>query len=79
MLLDRVGENELVLTQEEAARHLGVRRAGVTVVANALKNAGAIAYTRGVIKVLNRTTLADSACECYQEVPDCRGWRSISA
>jgi CRP-like cAMP-binding protein len=68
MLLDRIGESELALTQEEAARHLGVRRAGVTVVANALKNAGAIRYSRGVINVLNRATLLDSACECYQEL-----------
>lgn len=68
MLLDRIGENELALTQEEAARHLGVRRAGVTVVANALKNTGAIRYSRGVINVLNRATLLDSACECYQQL-----------
>ena len=53
------------MTQEFLAYMLGVRRQTVTVVAGALQNAGLIGYRRGVITVLDRPRLEDSACECY--------------
>ncbi|HYZ14942.1 MAG TPA: helix-turn-helix domain-containing protein [Candidatus Acidoferrum sp.] len=46
MAHDRVG-NELTLTHETSAQILGVRRAGVTVVAGLMANAGIIRYRRG--------------------------------
>ena len=62
---DRVGADEFALTQEYAAQMLGVRRAGVTVVAGTLSEAGLIAYTRGHVRVLDRPGLMEAACECY--------------
>lgn len=65
---DRVGEDELPLTQEFLAQMLGVRRPSVTVVAGLLQKAGLIAYHRGKIKVLDRARLEASSCECYEVV-----------
>lgn len=70
MAQDRAGEGEFILTQDFAAEMLGVRRAGVTVVASAMSNAGLIAYRRSHIRVLNRLGLEDAACECYRAVND---------
>lgn len=62
---DRVGADDFALTQEYAAQMLGVRRAGVTVVAGIFNEAGLVAYTRGRVRVLDRAGLAEVACECY--------------
>ena len=53
------------ITQERIADHLGVRRAGVTVVAAHMQAAGAISYRRGNLRIDNRETLEAMACECY--------------
>jgi CRP-like cAMP-binding protein len=63
---DRAGKDEFSLTQEFLARMLGVRRASVTGVALEFSKAGAITYTRGHIKVLDRDALLAKSCECYQ-------------
>jgi hypothetical protein len=47
---------------------LGVRRAGVSVTANVLKQAGLIHYTNGHMTILDRPGLEDAACECYGTV-----------
>lgn len=65
---DRVDQNEFVFTQEFMSHMLGVRRAGVSVSANTLRQAGLIDYQRGVITVLNRTGLEDASCECYRTI-----------
>ena len=65
---DRVGGGEFVLTQEYSAQMLGVRRAGVTVVAGQMSEAGLISYRRGHVMILDRERLADAACECYDAV-----------
>ena len=67
---DRVEGDEFELTQEFMARMLGVRRAGVSVAANQLREIGAIDYRRGNVSVLNRTVLEGICCECYQLVKD---------
>jgi CRP-like cAMP-binding protein len=67
---DRVGGDSFMLTQEYAAEMLGVRRASVTLVAGALSASGAISYRRGNIRVLDRSRLLDTACECYGAVND---------
>jgi CRP-like cAMP-binding protein len=62
---DRAGSEELPLTQEQLAALLGVRRQQVSLAAGALQAAGAIAYHRGVIRILNRTGLERASCLCY--------------
>ena len=65
---DRVRRDEFILTQEFLSRMLGVRRAGVSVAANNLKQAGAIDYRRGNVVVVDRKRLEDTSCECYKAV-----------
>jgi CRP-like cAMP-binding protein len=66
--LDRLDSNRLSMTQELIANMLGVRREGVTEAAGKLQKSGAIEYSRGKIKVLNRPQLERSSCECYAVV-----------
>lgn len=66
--LDRLPDNELVMTQELIANMLGVRREGVTEAAGKLQHAGLIHYSRGKITVLDRPGLEARVCECYQVV-----------
>jgi CRP-like cAMP-binding protein len=66
MIHDRAGEENLPLTHEEIAHHLGARRAGITASCNALRQSGAINYRRGIMRVLDRQRLVEAACECYQ-------------
>lgn len=63
--LDRLAGVDLIMTQELIANMLGVRREGVTEAALKLQSAGLISYTRGHIKVLDRTKLEKRTCECY--------------
>jgi CRP-like cAMP-binding protein len=70
MTYDRVGAGEFALTHEHLARLLGVRRAGVSVAAEALRDAGAIDYSRGKMRVVDRVRLEAAACECYRVVHD---------
>jgi CRP-like cAMP-binding protein len=66
--LDRLGGNELVMTQELIANMLGVRREGVTEAAQRLQKLGLISYMRGHITVLDRPGLEARTCECYAVV-----------
>jgi CRP-like cAMP-binding protein len=66
--LDRLQNNELVMTQELIANMLGVRREGVTEGALKLQQGGLIRYSRGRITVLDRPGLETRTCECYAVV-----------
>jgi CRP-like cAMP-binding protein len=66
--IDRLPENNLIMTQELIANMLGVRREGVTEAAGKLQSLGLIDYRRGHISVLDRTGLEKRSCECYQVV-----------
>ncbi len=65
---DRVQQDEFAITQEFLSRMLGVRRAGVSVAASALREMRAIDYRRGKVIVLDRSGLENSSCECYSIV-----------
>ena len=45
---------------------LGSQRTTVNEAAQGLQKAGAIAYSRGRITVLDRAALEHAACECYR-------------
>jgi CRP-like cAMP-binding protein len=76
MTNDRVGRPEFPLTHEALATMLGVRRAGVSIAASALQQAGYIRYSRGRVTILERQGLESVACECYgaieQAFANCR-------
>jgi len=68
MTRDRTQSDKLQMTQEFISNMLGIRREGVSVVAGQLKEAGAIIYVRGHIKILDRQKLEARVCECYAVV-----------
>jgi CRP-like cAMP-binding protein len=65
MYQDRFEKDEFRLTHEFIANMLGIRRAGVSMVANKLKRDGLIDYDRGQFRILNRRELEAMTCECY--------------
>jgi len=67
---DRVGVNNLNLTQQVLAEMLGVRRPSVTLAAGTLEAAGLIACTRGRVSIVDHRKLEAAACECYRAVRD---------
>ena len=66
--LDRLSDNQVIMTQALIANMLGVRREGVTEAARKLQRLGVIDYSRGHISVLNRPALESLSCECYAVV-----------
>lgn len=62
---DRCGGAEVLMTQEQIALRLGVRREGVNEGAALLQRRGLIRYARGHVEVLDRRGLEQQACECY--------------
>lgn len=65
MIHDRVGGDNLSLTQEMIASRVGARRAGITVAAGMLQSMHAIEYRRGRLHVSHREILEATVCECY--------------
>lgn len=68
MNVDRRHEDKLVITQGVIAKLLGVTRESVNLSASSLQKDGLISYSRGQVKILNRTQLEDRVCECYSAV-----------
>jgi len=68
MAHDRSAADTIAMTQEDVARVLGSRRASVSVVAGGFQKKGAIRYSRGVIRILDRKFLESSSCECYETI-----------
>src|ERR1043165_7045444 len=77
MIHDRVGGENLKLTQEMIASRVGARRAGITVAAGLLQEMKAIEYKRGQLHISNRSIIEETVCECYsiikKELPPPRG------
>ena len=69
---DRVETDTINLTQEYLASMLGSQRTTVNEAAQGLQKAGAIAYSRGRIRVLDRAALERVACECYRATASVR-------
>src|SRR6201987_4698978 len=65
---DRIGSEQLLLTQEFLAEMLGVRRTTVTLLAQELQKRGVVRYSRGRITILDRPALEACACECYAAI-----------
>lgn len=68
MTQDRTGARLLPLTQDYMAVMTGVQRTTISAVANQLRSAGLIRYTRGNLEVLDRKGLEGHACECYAAI-----------
>lgn len=64
---DGVGP-EFAITQEYLADMLGTGRPSVSLVAGRMQKAGVIQYTRGSVRIVNRTALERLSCECYANV-----------
>jgi PAS domain S-box-containing protein len=62
---DRVPGDDFFLTHLFLSQMLGVRRSSITIAMEVLRAAGAIAYTRGRVQVVDREVLRERACECY--------------
>lgn len=63
---DRVNSQTLNMTHERLANLLGTDRPSVSDVASSFQKHGIIAYKRGIVKILSRRKLKESACECYE-------------
>lgn len=63
---DLLGGGKLPFTHEMLAEMLGAQRTTVTNAALNLERAGAIAYKRGQIEIVDRDRLAKIVCECYE-------------
>lgn len=75
MTHDRIGDDEFQLTQQFLSNMLGVRREGVSKAASDLQKRKLISYSRGRLRVLDRSGLQATSCGCYQIIKD----ESVSA
>ena len=73
MSQDRVDSGSLSMTHDLLAQMLGTGRPSVTLAAGILQKAGMIQYTRGNVKILNRKSLEEAACECYGVIQNFNG------
>lgn len=65
---DRLGSNELPVTQAALAGVLGVRRATVTMCAIDLQRADLVGHSHRHFVIHDPKKLEDAACECYQSI-----------
>ncbi len=68
MAHDRSASDDIMLTQGQIARMIGVRRAGVSTVMATLQDEGLLRQSRGRITLLDPPGLRKLACACYAEM-----------
>lgn len=73
MCQDRVDLEVLPLTHEFLAQMLGSGRPSVSLAAGILERAGLIENLRGTVRILNRKSLEQAACECYGTIQHFNG------
>jgi CRP-like cAMP-binding protein len=66
LLHDRVGSDEMSVTQEFLSRMLASRRAGINQAMQELARSGAIEHRRNRVVVQDRRRLEELSCECYR-------------
>ena len=66
MTRDRLSTSTFPLTQEMLAQVLGARRATVSRAAAVLQNGRLIAYSRGMMRILDAEALRMVSCGCYE-------------
>ena len=74
---DRVHSDTLGLTQETLAQMLGTQRTTVALVAGVMQRAGLIDYSRGSLRIADRSGLVSIACDCYEII--CRSLATLYA
>ena len=65
---DVIESDIIPLTQEFLSHMLGVQRNAVSLSGSTLQERGLITYSRGKIRIISRSQLKSSACECYEVV-----------
>ena len=73
MTQDRVDFAVLSITHDFLATMLGTDRPTISLAAGILQRKKLIDYPRGSVKILNRTKLEQSACECYGIIQQLNG------
>lgn len=74
---DRIGGDTMPLTREFLGQMLGTRRSSVSMAANILQKAGMITYTRGNVTIVDKSKLAEAACDCYEIIRNHQGdWQA---
>lgn len=74
MMHDRVDNGYLAITHDFLATMLGTDRPSVSLAAALLQRKGAIEYSRGAVKIVNRQALEELACECYAVIEQFNGF-----
>lgn len=71
LLIDEATQHErMPLTHADIGMMLGVTRSSISTIAGQLQAANLIDYSRGYIRVLDRHSTADYACNCFRIIHD---------
>jgi CRP-like cAMP-binding protein len=68
MMHDRAEGDYLTYTHQFLAEIMGYNRKSVTLAAQSMQAAGLISYHRGIMQILDRPGMEQTACECYAVV-----------